>query len=105
MLRSFHYAALTAFRSTEFRTEDLPRLQTAASAWVFWISAIFLSNYLKTAESSGFLPESKQELKGMLDLYLLQKAVYEVNYELNNRPAWVGVPLRGILEILQRTVN
>jgi maltose alpha-D-glucosyltransferase/alpha-amylase len=68
---------------------------------VFWVSAIFLRNYLEAADSGGFLPASKPELKGLLDLYLLQKAVYELNYELNNRPPWVGVPLRGILEILQ----
>jgi maltose alpha-D-glucosyltransferase/alpha-amylase len=101
MLRSFHYAALTALRSGDFRPEDAPRLSAAASGWVFWISTIFLSNYLKAAESGEFLPASKQELKGLLDLFLLQKAVYELNYELNNRPAWVAVPLRGILEILQ----
>jgi maltose alpha-D-glucosyltransferase/alpha-amylase len=70
---------------------------------VFWVSVVFLQNYLEAGRSGGFLPASKQELKNLLDLYLLQKAIYELNYELNNRPAWVGVPLRGILDILQPT--
>jgi maltose alpha-D-glucosyltransferase / alpha-amylase len=101
MLRSFHYAALTALKTGDFRPEELARLNGAANGWVFWVSAIFLRNYLEAAASGGFLPGSRPELKGLLDLYLLQKAVYELNYELNNRPPWVGVPLRGILEILQ----
>ena len=51
----------------------------------------------------GFLPASKEDLKLLLDLYVLQKAIYELTYELNNRPDWVNVPLRGIIEILQPT--
>ena len=101
MLRSFHYAALTALKSGDFRPEDLARLSRTSNCWVFWVSVAFLRNYLEAGRSGGFLPASQQELKNLLDLYLLQKAIYELNYELNNRPAWVGVPLRGILDILQ----
>jgi maltose alpha-D-glucosyltransferase/alpha-amylase len=61
---------------------------------------VFLQNYLDSSRTGGFLPASKHELKRLLDLYLLQKAVYELNYELNNRPEWVGVPVRGILDII-----
>jgi maltose alpha-D-glucosyltransferase/alpha-amylase len=92
---------MTALRSADFRVEDLPRLSAAANGWVFWISAIFLHHYLRAAAAGEFLPATKAELKGLLDIFLLQKAVYELNYELNNRPGWVGVPLRGILEILE----
>ncbi len=100
MLRSFDYAALTALKSTDFRAGDVNRLTAAARCWVFWVSLVFLQNYLDSSRAAGFLPTSKQELKRMLDLYLLQKAVYELNYELNNRPDWVGVPIRGILDIM-----
>jgi maltose alpha-D-glucosyltransferase/alpha-amylase len=100
MLRSFDYAALTALKSTDFRAGDVNRLTAAARCWVFWVSLVFLQNYVDSSRTAGFLPASKQELKRMLDLYLLQKAVYELNYELNNRPDWVGVPIRGILDIL-----
>jgi maltose alpha-D-glucosyltransferase/alpha-amylase len=100
MLRSFDYAALSALRSGDFRPEDVPRLAPASDAWRFWVSALYLQSYLEASRSGGFLPASKDELKNLLDLYLLQKAVYELNYELNNRPDWVGLPLRGVLDIL-----
>jgi maltose alpha-D-glucosyltransferase / alpha-amylase len=103
MLRSFDYAALTALKSGDFRTGDLARFTVAAKCWVFWVSVVFLPNHLESSRVGGFLPASKQELKKLLDLFLLQKAVYELNYELNNRPDWVGVPIRGILDIMNPT--
>ena len=101
MLRSFDYAALSALKGGDFRPEDMSRLTAASQSWVFWVSVVFLQSYLEASRSGGFLPVGKQELKILLDLYLLQKGVYELNYELNNRPDWVGVPIRGILDILQ----
>ncbi|MGH7853161.1 MAG: putative maltokinase, partial [Candidatus Binatia bacterium] len=99
MLRSFEYAALTALKSGDFRSQDLEHVSVAANCWVFWVSVVFLRTYLDVS-SDGFLPASKQELKSLLDLYLLQKAIYELNYELNNRPDWINVPIRGILDIM-----
>jgi len=52
---------------------------------------------------SALLPKSRAELTLMLDLYLLEKAIYELGYELNNRPDWVGVPIAGILQIISAT--
>ena len=97
MLRSFDYAALTALKSGEFHKQHqhLEQSALAANGWVFWVSAAFLRSYLDTSRSDGFLPASKEELKSLLDLYLLQKAIYELNYELNNRPEWINVPMRG----------
>jgi maltose alpha-D-glucosyltransferase/alpha-amylase len=103
MLRSFDYAALSALKSADFRPEDLPRLTAAANGWVFWVSVVFFQSYLEASRNGGFLPGSKSELKTLLDLYLLHKAVYELDYELNNRPEWVSVPIRGILDILRPT--
>ena len=69
-----------------------------------WVSAAFLSAYLEAAgEAAGqsaFLPKDPEQLQALLDIYLLEKAVYEVGYELNNRPDWVRVPLQGILQSL-----
>ena len=104
MLRSFDYAALTALRVGDFRPETLPHLAVAANCWVFWVSVVFLRNYLDATRNGGFLPADQQELKNLLDLYLLQKGIYELNYELNNRPDWVGVPIRGILDILHPNI-
>jgi maltose alpha-D-glucosyltransferase/alpha-amylase len=101
MLRSFDYAALSALKSGDVRLEDFSRTQALSQSWSFWVSVVFLQSYLESTRSAGFLPSSKDELKSLLDLYLLHKAVYELNYELNNRPDWAGVPIRGILDILQ----
>jgi maltose alpha-D-glucosyltransferase/alpha-amylase len=100
MLRSFDYAALTALKSGEFRNDNLRHANVAANCWVFWVSVIFLQSYLEAGRSGGFLPASNQELKSLLDLYLLHKAIYELYYEFNNRPEWIGVPLRGILGVM-----
>ena len=101
MLRSFDYAALSALRSGDLRPEDMPRLRSLSNGWVFWVSVIFLQSYLEASRSGGFLPAANDELRNLLDLYLLHKAVYELSYELNNRPDWVSVPIHGILDILQ----
>jgi maltose alpha-D-glucosyltransferase/alpha-amylase len=100
MLRSFEYAALSGLRTGDFRPEQLPILKPLAHAWVFWVSVAFLESYLEASRSGGFLPNDIEELKNLLDLYLLEKVVYELRYELNNRPDWVSVPIQGISELL-----
>lgn len=62
---------------------------------------VFLRTYLEHAAPAPFLPHSRAELAILLDAYLLEKAIYEVGYELNNRLAWVQIPLRGILQLLE----
>jgi maltose alpha-D-glucosyltransferase/alpha-amylase len=101
MLRSFEYAALSGLKSSDFRPEQVPALRPLAQAWVFWVSVAFLESYLEASRSGGFLPSGADELKNLLDLYLLEKAVYELSYELNNRPDWVAVPMQGIVELVQ----
>ncbi|HKY07094.1 MAG TPA: maltose alpha-D-glucosyltransferase, partial [Candidatus Binatia bacterium] len=101
MLRSFDYAALTALRSGDFHTKGIETLSAAADCWVFWVSVAFLQSYFDVSRADRFLPASNEEIKSLLNLFLLQKAVYELNYELNNRPDWVALPIRGILRNLQ----
>jgi maltose alpha-D-glucosyltransferase/alpha-amylase len=60
----------------------------------------FLKGYFKATANSSFLPKSLEELSLMLGIYRLEKAVYELGYELNNRPDWVNVPIEGILGLL-----
>ena len=103
MLRSFHYATSAAISGQAhivIRPEDSAALEGWASFWYSWVSASFLSAYLETAAQSNFLPKDPEQLQTLLDIYLLEKAVYEVGYELNNRPDWVRVPLQGILQSL-----
>ncbi|MGH7768502.1 MAG: maltose alpha-D-glucosyltransferase, partial [Candidatus Binatia bacterium] len=103
MLRSFDYAAVSALRSGRIRAEDVSSLEPWSRFWNLWVSVVFLKSYLAVATRGAFLPKSKDEMKILLDLYVLEKAIYELGYELNNRPDWVGVPIQGILEIVQPT--
>jgi predicted trehalose synthase len=64
------------------------------------VSERFLSKYFETAGAASYLPQSLEETRTVLELHLLEKAIYELGYELNNRPAWIGIPLQGISKIL-----
>jgi len=104
MIRSFHYAthaALLGQAPTVLRAEDMPLLEHWARLWYLWVSGTFLQEYLEVAGPSGIVPEDRDELKVLLDAYLLEKAIYELGYELNNRPDWLEVPLQGILQLLE----
>jgi maltose alpha-D-glucosyltransferase/alpha-amylase len=105
MLRSFHYAAYTGlYNFTQRRPEDAKILEPWTRLWHNAVSNEFLRAYkaaLISSESpaTNLLPPLPQA-QIMLDAYLLEKALYEVLYELNNRPAWIRVPLSGIFAIL-----
>ena len=101
MLRSFHYAANHAIMAKNVRPEDLTLLEQWADFWQVWVSATYLKEYLKVAGEGHFLPQQEEELQVLLGALLLEKAVYELGYELNNRPDWLRLPLRGILQLLQ----
>ncbi len=104
MIRSFHYAARAALRrqaSTVLRPEDIPMLGEWAKSWYLWVSATFLKSYLDIMLDTPIVPQSREGIRVILGVYLLDKALYEVNYELNNRPDWVGLPLQGILQMLE----
>ncbi len=106
MLQSFNYAVTLALRkeveSGIIRSESIPVMQQWAQFWFASVSAAFFNTYRATATNSTFLPKSQQELQVLLDAYLLEKAVYELGYELNNRPDWTEVPLQRILQLLER---
>ncbi|NJP05432.1 MAG: maltose alpha-D-glucosyltransferase [Chloroflexaceae bacterium] len=108
MLRSFHYAAHTAlFHEIEaglVHPENVPPLQRWAQFWYIWVSTTFLKSYLDTTHQAVFLPRSQEEMQALLQAYLLDKAVYELGYELNNRPHWVRIPLWGIAQLLEEAV-
>jgi maltose alpha-D-glucosyltransferase/alpha-amylase len=104
MLRSFHYAAYAAYFEQASQGVVQPKGQAGLEAWArywhLWVSVAFLQTYLQVADSAAFMPETVDEVKILLDAYLLEKAVYELGYELNNRPDWVKIPLQGILQTL-----
>lgn len=104
MIRSFHYAAYSALvqqASLGLKAEDLPALERWTQFWYVWVSSSFLTSYLDGVEQTRLLPDDPGQLRILLDAYLLEKAVYEIGYELNNRPDWLKVPLQGILQLLK----
>ncbi len=101
MMRSFQYAAYSALWQPAMRTEDVPFLERWADLWYRQMSSVFLQSYLQNAAAAVFVPQNSDDLQVMLEAYLLDKAVYEIGYELNNRPDWVVIPIRGIKHILK----
>jgi len=102
MLRSFHYAAYAPLLGeARSRAENSSSLASWATYWRKWVSASFLRAYRTTCGDASFIPRSQEEFQLLLDTYILEKAVYEIAYELNNRPAWVRIPLDGILQVVK----
>jgi len=100
MLRSFSYAAYASLINyTARHPEDFDRLQPWAQLWERSVSAEFLRAYRVTAQGGEFLPPDRGDFRRLLDIFLMDKALYEVLYELNSRPAWVRIPLLGILSL------
>ncbi|HEY6342457.1 MAG TPA: maltose alpha-D-glucosyltransferase [Bryobacteraceae bacterium] len=102
MLRSFSYAAYAALMNyTARRPEYFDKLEPWARLWDRSVSAEFLRAYRTTVRDAPFLPPDRQDFRKLLDAFLLDKALYELLYELNNRPAWAGIPLKGIAGLLR----
>jgi maltose alpha-D-glucosyltransferase/alpha-amylase len=102
MLRSFNYAAWAALRRySSRRPDDQTQLEPWARLWDYSVSAEFLHAYRETMAGSSLLPADASAFQALLDLYLLEKAFYELVYELNSRPDWVRIPLMGIASLLQ----
>jgi maltose alpha-D-glucosyltransferase/alpha-amylase len=105
MLRSFHYAAyaplLAEISGREVTQEGLNSLEVWAQYWQTWVSATFLKAYLGTSGSASSVPQSREELAVLLDAYVITKAIYELGYELNNRPCWLRIPLQGVSKLLE----
>jgi maltose alpha-D-glucosyltransferase/alpha-amylase len=104
MLRSFDYAPHAVIhgrtQSSVIRPEDVRPLEIASRFWVRWVGSAFLEAYLAESRDAAHLPRTREELAVLLRLHLLEKALYEIDYELNNRPEWVGIPVRGVLELI-----
>jgi maltose alpha-D-glucosyltransferase/alpha-amylase len=102
MVRSFHYAAYMALlKEASLRSEDIPVLEPWTDLWYRYVSGVFIRSYLETVGNAPFIPAEKKELEIILNAFLLEKAVYELGYELNNRPEWVIIPFRGLKDLLQ----
>lgn len=110
MLRSFHYlpfVAASTMQSVPAGTS--PERSDALDSWLhYWyrhVAISFLRSYTSHVRQAVFWPKSPQDLWVLLKTHLLEKAMYEVWYELNNRPQWVGIPLMGLKTILEDSDN
>ena len=102
MLRSYSYAAYAGlFAHTSTRRGQFDELERWARIWQTYASAAFLRGYLTTAGQALFIPAEPSQRGALLQLFMLDKALYELNYELNNRPDWVRIPLAAILSIIR----
>jgi maltose alpha-D-glucosyltransferase/alpha-amylase len=106
VLRSFHYATFTALIDAQNRglvepaSDAAHDLEDWGRAWCDAVSEAFLGSYLETCGDASWIPADLEALRVLLDTSLLEKAVYELTYELNNRPTWVSVALMGIADLV-----
>lgn len=101
MIRSFHYAALgQLLLSADYKREDLSRLENWGQQWYHYVRQAFLRQYLTTVQGQPFVPRTQEGIQLLISIYTLEKAIYEVGYELNSRPDWLRIPLRGALYTL-----
>jgi maltose alpha-D-glucosyltransferase/alpha-amylase len=101
MLRSFDYASRAAVqRVAELGTGSLDAVKDFARDWRDAAVEAFSRAYREHAAGIGSHPADESELKRLLDLFMLEKACYELRYESENRPAWIGIPIAGINGIL-----
>jgi maltose alpha-D-glucosyltransferase/alpha-amylase len=98
MVRSFSYAAGAALGRATESADDEARLAPLAADWERETRAAFLSAYDETVRSAGIYA-SEGDFRTLLELFELEKAFYELRYELNNRPDWVRWPLAGIVRL------
>jgi len=101
MMRSFSYASFAALDRFVAATEidDCSVAASWARLWQNSASAMFLWAYRDTIDAAPALLPVTKESQELLNFYLLEKALYELLYELNNRPAWLHIPMNGILAL------
>jgi maltose alpha-D-glucosyltransferase/alpha-amylase len=102
MLWSFRYAAnATLLAYTTRHPERFSSLEPWAQLWERTVGAEFLSSYRETARGSDILPGAEEDFRRLLDAFLLEKAAFDLAEELRNRPAWVRIPLTGMLALVE----
>jgi maltose alpha-D-glucosyltransferase / alpha-amylase len=103
MLRSFNYAASSALQSfAGGQPADRAALEPVARRWEREVAAAFLSSYGEGIAGCCAYPDDPAAARDLIELFVLEKALYEINYEINHRPGWVSIPVRGILSSLRK---
>jgi maltose alpha-D-glucosyltransferase/alpha-amylase len=106
LIRSIDYSATAALeRALKVAPDEQGKLGAALSEWRDRSTAAFLAAYRETMTNPLLWPAAPQAAEQMLNFFLLEKAIYEIEYELAHRPDWLRVPLTGALRILSQQPN
>jgi maltose alpha-D-glucosyltransferase/alpha-amylase len=106
MLRSFNYAIRSALMNlVADRAEPLERLEPWVRLWEERTRKAFLEGYSEGARGAASYPDDEEHARALIELFTLEKALYEIRYELDNRPDWVVIPIRGVLDMLSETAE
>jgi maltose alpha-D-glucosyltransferase/alpha-amylase len=106
MLRSFHYAIYMGLQEYEKKDPGVSEyLLEWLEPWYTTVRDQFLEGYLESASDASFMPGERRQLDDLISVYTIEKAIYEADYELNNRPDWLHIPLNGLNTILEELVE
>jgi maltose alpha-D-glucosyltransferase/alpha-amylase len=104
MVRSFDYVARVAATRISrdlLASRDPARIEPLLTSWYRWVAGTFLRSYFATAGDAPYLPAANEDRRAVLEFAMLEKAIYELGYEANNRPELIDIPVRGVLELLE----
>lgn len=108
MLHSFNYASRIALRNEvlngAIQPDNLPNMEKWADFWSYWVSFAFLKSYLETAQPDNFLPQNKSEFEVLLDSYLLEKAIQDLDSHLDNNLELIEIPLQRLLDLSTKSI-
>ncbi|MFM2285314.1 MAG: hypothetical protein RLZZ543_811 [Bacteroidota bacterium] len=105
MMRSYRYAAYASlFQHFEYDQELQDKLMAVADLWYHFVSRYFLGAYLETTKGTGLIP-SEEKVNDLLQIYSFQKAIYELGYEINNRPDWALIPLQSLTKFVKHYID
>ena len=103
MIKSIYYVAYEGLIINKIDDpEEEIKMMPFVNAWIHYVCGFFMDAYLKTVADTGIVPRNRSDLRIVLENYLLEKGIYSLNYELNNRPEWVIVPVRSLLSFVDR---
>lgn len=102
MYSFYHVAFTTLANSPQVRGEDKALLEPWAWLWYRHNSGIFLDAYRKSMENGSLVPQVHDDFKILLTAYMLNKTLNEIDYELNRHSEWVVIPLRVLLDLIER---
>jgi maltose alpha-D-glucosyltransferase / alpha-amylase len=105
MMRSFRYAAYAVlFQQFENDADLRDKLMPVADVWYHYTSRYFLGAYIETARGSGIIP-GDDKINDLLQIYSFKKAIYELGYEINNRPDWAVIPLQSLVKFVKHYLD